>query len=72
MNLPSKIYSEKDMTHAKSSAKLVGWVQGAGVVLGGAILWNLLGWIPFAIGVAGLGWLGYKLLTRGTDEDVEI
>jgi hypothetical protein len=69
MNLPEKIYSERELTRAKTSAKLVGWMQGAGIVLGGALLWNLLGWIPVLIGLGGGGWLTYKLLSGGKDED---
>ncbi len=71
MNLPQKFYTEKEVTRAKASAKLVGWLQGAGVVLGGAILWNLLGWIPVLLGVAVVGWVSFKLLSRPKKEEDE-
>ena len=64
MNLPEKIYTQKDVTRAKDTAQVVGWLQGAGVVIGGAILWNLLGWIPVLIGVVAVGWALTKLLSR--------
>ena len=71
MNLPEKIYTEKEVTRAKTSAQVVGWLQGAGVVLGGAILWNLLGWIPVVVGVGAVGWLLYKLMSRSKAEEGE-
>lgn len=70
MNLPEKIYTEADLQKAKSSGKRVGWVQGAGIVVGGAVLWNLLGWIPIVIGLAAVGWVLYRLL-GGSDESQE-
>jgi len=71
MNLPQKIYTEKELTRAKTSAKLVGWIQGAGVVLGGAIVLNLLGWVPVLIGLGAVGWVLFKLLSRPKDDDGE-
>jgi hypothetical protein len=71
MNLPEKIYSERELTQAKTSAKTVGWMQGAGIVVGGVLLWNVLGWLPVLIGLGGGGWLAYKLLSGGKDEDEE-
>lgn len=64
MNLPEKIYTETDLTRAKDTAQVVGWLQGAGVVIGGAILWNLLGWIPALLGLVAVGWVLFKLLSR--------
>ncbi len=63
MNLPEKVYTEKELTRATASAKVVGWAQGAGVVIGAAVLWNLLGWIPVLLGLALVGWVLYKLLS---------
>ncbi len=68
MNLPQKIYTEKELTRAKTKAKLGGWLQGGGVVLGGAILWNLIGWIPVVIGVGAVGYGLVKFMGRGKDE----
>ena len=67
VNLPEKTYTEKDLIRAKSSSRVVGWAQGAGVVLGGAILWNLLGWIPVLIGLGAVGWVLYKLMSGPKD-----
>ena len=63
MNLPERIYTEKELARAKTSGKVVGWMQGAGVVLGGAILLNLLGWIPVVVGLAAVAWVLYKMLS---------
>lgn len=64
MNLPEKIYTAKDVERAKDKAQIVGWLQGAGVVIGGAILWNLLGWIPVLIAIVAVGWVMVKLISR--------
>lgn len=69
MNLPEKIYTESDLELAKDRGQVVGWLQGAGVVVGGAILWNLLGWIPVLIGLVAVGWVLVKLLSRPKGED---
>ena len=71
MNLPEKIYSEQELTKAKNSAQIVGWLQGAGVMFGGVVLWNLLGWIPIVAGVAAAGWVIYKLMGRSKKGDEE-
>ncbi len=59
--LPEKIYTDADVERAKDTAQVVGFLQGAGVVVGAAVLWNLLGWIPVVIGVGAVGWLLYKV-----------
>ena len=68
MNLPAKIYTEKDLARAKQTSKLIGWAQGAGVVIGGGIVLNLLGWIPTLLVVGGVGYVGYRLLASGSDD----
>ncbi|MDH3206656.1 MAG: hypothetical protein OEO79_08590 [Gemmatimonadota bacterium] len=70
-NLPEKIYTEQELTRARSTAQVVGWLQGAGVVVGGVLVWNLLGWIPMLIGVAAVGWVLYKLLSGPGTTDEE-
>lgn len=72
MNLPDKIYTKKEVERAKDTAQVVGWLQGAGVVVGGLILWNLLGWIPLLIVVVAVGWLMVKLLGGGRHKDEEV
>jgi len=69
MNLPEKVYTEQQLVRAKTTSRVVGWLQGAGVMVGAAILWNLLGWIPMVLGVGALGWVLYKLFGKSKDED---
>jgi len=71
MNLPEKVYTQKELARAKTTSKVVGWLQGGGVVLGGAILWNILGWIPVAVGVAAVGWVLYKLMSKPKAQEEE-
>lgn len=71
MNLPDKIYTKQEVERAKDTAQIVGWLQGAGVVVGGLVLWNLLGWLPLLIVVVGVGWLLVKLLGGKKDKDGE-
>ena len=71
MNLPEKVYTEKELTRAKTTSKVVGWMQGAGVVFGGAVLLNLLGWVPVLIGLVAVGWVLYKMVSRPKGEDEE-
>lgn len=71
MNLPQKTYTEKELTRAKTSSKVVGWLQGAGVVIGGGILLNLLGWIPVVIGLGAVGWVVFKLMSGPKADEEE-
>jgi hypothetical protein len=67
-NLPEKTYTEKQLIGAKATSRVIGWLQGGAVVLGGAILWNLMGWIPVIIGVVVVGWVLTKLLSRSKNQ----
>jgi len=71
MNLPAKIYTEKDLERARTTSKVVGWLQGAGVVIGGAIVLNVLGWIPTVVVVGGVAYVGYRLM-RGPKKEDEV
>jgi hypothetical protein len=71
MNLPEKVYTEKEVTRARTTAKAVGWLQGGGVVLGGAILLNLLGWIPVVVGLIAVAWMLFKLMSGPKSEEGE-
>jgi hypothetical protein len=71
VNLPDKIYTKKEVERAKDTAQIVGWLQGAGVVVGGLVLWNLLGWIPLLVVVVAVGWLMLKLLGGKKQDDEE-
>ncbi len=64
MNLPEKTYTEHEITRAKSASHVKGWLEGAGTVVGGAILLKFLGWIPALIGVVAVAWVLYKLLAK--------
>lgn len=71
-NLPEKVYTEAQVERARNTAQLAGWLQGAGIVVAGAVLWNLMGWIPVLIVVGGVLWVLYKVLgpkgAEGTEE----
>ena len=71
MNLPEKVYTEKELTRAKTTGRVVGWLQGGAVVLGGSILWNLMGWIPVVIGVVVVIWVLLKLMSRPSNQEEE-
>jgi hypothetical protein len=71
VNLPTKIYTETELARAKKTSKVIGWIQGAGVVIGGTIVLNLLGWIPTVLVIGGVGYVGYKLLSSGSDDGDE-
>jgi len=68
VNLPVKQYDENDLAKARRRGKFVGWMQGAGVVVVGGIVLNLLGWIPLVIGVGAVGYVAYRLL-GGSSKD---
>ena len=70
-NLPDKVYTEKELTRAKTTSRVIGWLQGGGIVLGGAILWNLMGWIPVVLGLAAVAWVLVKLMSRSKDNEAE-
>jgi hypothetical protein len=67
-NLPEKTYTETQLTSAKDTSRVIGWFQGGAAVLGGAILWNLMGWIPVIVGVVVVGWVLMKLLSRSKNQ----
>ncbi len=69
MNLPAKRYSEAQLERAKSTQRIIGWIQGSGAVLAGAVLWKFLGWIPVALVVLAVGWIMVKLLSGDEQEE---
>lgn len=71
MNLPQKIYTDKDVTRAKNTAQLVGFAQGVGAVIVAGIAWNLLGWIPVLLVLGGVAWVLYRFLFGGKDKESE-
>lgn len=72
-NLPEKIYSERQVERAKTTARVLGWFQGAGVVIGIGILFKLLGWIPLVLGAGAVGWVLFKLFgTKKSDEEERV
>ncbi len=60
MSLPVKVFTEKDVVSARHRGQLVGWLQGGAVVIAGAIVLNVLGWIPAVLTVGAVGYGAYK------------
>ncbi len=67
MNLPVKHYTETDLARARRTGKFIGWFQAGAVVIGGSIILNLLGWLPTVLAVGAVTWLGYKWMTRSSN-----
>jgi hypothetical protein len=63
-NLPENRYTRKDLNKARTKAKVVGWLQGAAVGVGGYFLLGVAGWIPIALGVGAASYVGYRIFTR--------
>lgn len=70
-NLPEKIYTEKDLVRTRRNAKAVGWVQGGLAVFLVGLVLQFVSWVPIVVGVGAVGYVGYKLLTRGKNADEE-
>ena len=68
VNLPEKTYTETQLTRATVTSRVIGWLQGGAVVLGGAILLRFLGWIPVIIGLVVVGWVLMKLLSHSKNQ----
>ncbi len=64
MTLPEKIYTERDITRARRKGKAIGWLQGGGVVIGGAMILNFLGWIPTILVMIVVAYGLYRLLSK--------
>ena len=62
MNLPEKLYTKKDVDNAGTKGRVVGWLQGAAVGVGGFLLMGFVGWIPIILVLGLVGYLGFKLL----------
>lgn len=75
MNLPEKVYTETDVARARRRGQWIGWVQGGAVMVAGALVLNLLGWIPAVLTVGAIGYGGYRAYrwlsksSAGTDEE---
>ena len=61
MNLPEKVYTENDVARARRRGQWVGFVQGSAVMVGSALLLNVLGWIPAVLTVGAIGYGGYRV-----------
>jgi len=64
VSLPAKVYTKSDLEKARKKGKVVGWMQAAGIIIGGAFVWNLLGWIPTLIVIAAVVYVLYRVLAR--------
>ncbi len=58
-----ELYTKSDLEKARTKGQLVGWVQGGAVVLAGALLLSVLGWIPTLLVLGAGGFLLYKLMS---------
>lgn len=56
-----ELYTKSDLEKARTKGQLIGWVQGGAVVLAGALLLSVLGWIPTLLVLGAGGFLLYKL-----------
>ena len=69
MNLPQKIYTDKEVTRAKNTAQIVGFAQGVGAMTAVGIGLKLLGWIPVLVVLGGVAWVLYKMLFGRKDPE---
>ena len=64
MGLPEKIYNQEELEIARTKGQVIGWLQGAAVVIVGGVILNMLGWIP-TIAIIGVGgFVAYKLISK--------
>ncbi len=64
MALPEKRYTQREIEKARNRGKVVGWVQGAGMVFLAGLVLNALGWIPTVLVLAAVAYVVYKLLSK--------
>ncbi len=69
MALPTKPYTEEELARIRTRAKAVGWIQGGATVFLGGLLLRLIGWIPAVLIVVVVGYLVFKLLGGGSEDD---
>lgn len=69
-NVP-QIYTERDLAKAKRNAKVVGFVQGGVAVFLVGLVLKFVSWVPIVLGAGLIGYVGYRLLTRGKKDDAE-
>ena len=48
---------------------MMGWVQGGAVVFLGGLVLQFVSWVPVVLGIGVVGYVGYKLLTRGSKDE---
>lgn len=71
MTLPEKIYTERDITRARKKGKVIGWVQGGGVVIAGGLLLSVLHWIPAVLVLIVVAYGLYRLLSKKPSKRVD-
>ncbi len=64
-----KFHTPTELERARKKGKVIGWFQGAAVVIAAAFLWNLVGWIPTVLVIGAVVYVIYKLLSKSSDED---
>ncbi|HSM07022.1 MAG TPA: hypothetical protein VK858_20515 [Longimicrobiales bacterium] len=69
MALPTRQYSEKELSRIRTRSKAVGWIQGGATVFLGGLLLRMIGWIPAVLIVVVVGYVVYKLLGGGGEDE---
>jgi hypothetical protein len=67
MGLPEKIHTEDELEIARTKGQVIGWIQGAAVIVLGGLVLNMIGWIPALAVVGVVGFIAYKLFSRRKD-----
>ncbi len=67
MALPERIYTKDELEVARTKGQVIGWIQGAAVVVLGGMILKLVGWIPALAAVGLVGFIAYKLFSRRKD-----
>ncbi len=67
MGLPERIYTKDELEVARTKGQVIGWIQGAAVVVLGGMVLKLVGWIPALAAVGLVGFIAYKLFSRRKD-----
>ena len=64
MGLPERIYTEEEIEIARTKGQVIGWIQGAAVIVIGGLVLNMIGWIPALAAVGVVGFIAYKLFSK--------
>jgi len=59
-----ELYTERDIVKARRRHRLVGRIEGAGIVVVLGVLWSFLPWLTGAVLVAVVGYVIYRLVAK--------